>query len=79
MKITCLCEYMNMFYNLRLFSIQILFWKVYCYSATYDPISMKFVLLVKSQLIHVLTKFRKVLSFRLGFIGFWIYLATPLF
>ncbi len=33
----------------------------------------------ESHLLHVFNKFRKVSSFRLGFIGFWVYLATPLF
>ncbi len=49
-----------------------------CYSATYGPISMKLYIIVKSHRSHVLTKFRKVLSFRLGFIGFWVYVAMPL-
>ncbi len=49
----------------------------YCYSATYGPISMKLRMAVKGHLTHVFTNFRKVSSFRLGFIGLWVYVATP--
>ncbi len=38
---------------------------------------MKRCMLVKSHVTHVFTKIRKVLSFRLGFIGLWLYVAMP--
>ncbi len=49
----------------------------YCYSATYGPIAMKLCMAVKGHLTHVFTNFRKVSSFCLGFIGLWVYVATP--
>ncbi len=49
----------------------------YCYSATYGPIAMKLCMAVKGYLTHVFTNFRKVSSFCLGFIGLWVYVATP--
>ncbi len=52
-----------------------------CYSATYGPNSMKRCMLVKSYQSHVFTKFtkfHKVLNFHLGFISFWVYVATPI-
>ncbi len=36
-------------------------------------------MLVKSHLKHVFTQFRKVLDFRSGFIGLWLYVAMPHF
>ncbi len=58
----------------------IVFWGLpNCYSATYGPISMKLCMLFKSHVSHVFKKFRKVLSFRLSFIGLWLYVATPPF
>ncbi len=48
-------------------------------SATYGPIFMKLCMLVKSHVSHVFTMFCNVLSFRLGFIGLWLYVATPPF
>ena len=49
------------------------------YSATYRPISIEFVMLVNDVMSHMLTNFCEVLSFHLGFIGFLVYFATPLF
>ncbi len=49
----------------------------YCYSATYGPITMKLRMAVKVNVTHVLTNFRKVSCFCLGFIGLWVYVATP--
>ncbi len=40
---------------------------------------MKLFLLVNSHLTHVFSNFRKVSSFCLGFIGFWLCVTTPLF
>ncbi len=42
-----------------------------------DPIAMKLCMAVKGHLTHVFTNFRKVSSFCLGFIGLWVYVATP--
>ncbi len=47
------------------------------YSATYGPIAMKLCMAIKGHLTHVFTNFRKVSSFCLGFIGLWVYVATP--
>ncbi len=41
------------------------------------PIAMKLCMAVKGHLTHVFTNFRKVSSFCLGFIGLWVYVATP--
>ncbi len=49
----------------------------YCYSATYGPIAMKLCMAFKGHVIHVFTNFCKVLSFGVGFIGLWVYVATP--
>ncbi len=40
---------------------------------------MKLCMPVKSHLKHVFTQFRKVLDFRSGFIGLWLYVAKPHF
>ena len=76
-----LSEYMNIFKQFEaIYHINLVFWDLfYCYSATYGLISMKLCMLVKSHLLHDVTEFHKVLSFRLGFIGFGVCLATPLF
>ncbi len=49
----------------------------YCYSATYGPIAMKLCMAFKGHVIHVFTNFCKVSSFGVGFIGLWVYVATP--
>ena len=48
------------------------------YSANYCPISIKFGMLVNDVMSHMLTNFREVLSFHLGFIVFLVYFATPI-
>jgi len=40
------------------------------YSATYDPISIKFCMFVYYVMSHIPTNFCNVLSFHVGFIGF---------
>ena len=49
------------------------------YSATYRPICMKLGMLLHHVMTHMLINFGEVLSFHLGFIGFLVYFATPLF
>jgi len=49
------------------------------YSATYGLISIKFCMLLYNVMSNILTNFREVLSFPLGFIGFLVYFATPIF
>jgi hypothetical protein len=49
------------------------------YSATYCPISMKLGMLVIDVISHMHTNFCEVLSFFVGFIGFSVYFATPIF
>ncbi len=39
---------------------------------------MKLCMAVKGHRTHAFTNFRKVSSFGLGFIGLWVYVATPL-
>jgi len=43
------------------------------YSATYSPISMKLCMLVNNVKTHMLVNFCEVLSFPLGFVGFWVH------
>ncbi len=49
------------------------------YSATYGLISMKLCMLVNDVMTHMLINFCEVLTFNLGFIGFWVHFVTPPF
>ncbi len=67
--------------DLRSFTLEILCFEAFSHCYYAPPMSdlHETFMLVKSHLKHVFTQFCKVLDFRSGFIGLWLYVARPHF